>query len=445
MGTVTSTTGPYRTQLPSELPCLRNPMAHLHNVLSRFSELRGVPYIEDYLTRAAIACGLAAVAATTPDAYLGRQRELGIGAKDIIRVHDPHNVYGGLTDEDLRLIRERYLEIDHPLAFFSPTHLEADFLRRIGANWRNTWGTTANLATAFNDKVIFTETVIAAGGGRYLPTTRIVDASDTAAGMQAVGELHARYSRVLVKAGNLASGDGIYPVDRGTAWRRTAKRALKKLKRRLPGQKILVQEFFAGIEASGQVQITDAGPRFLYITANHTNGGVHVGNTITSGLLHGLTAEMQAVFIEACMALATILYHEGVRGYMGFDGTIGEEDGQLKAKIFDPNIRVTGAFYVASLAAQISRSRSEWAVRSCVLAPARRLGYHGTVELFDKEDIGYTGDSGLHVICPTMAEGGDPEMPNGKVMVFAVGDTEATVDRLIREGAVLLGDATYID
>ena len=388
--------------------------------------------LDYYADRSLLLPGCVVVADDIDPGYLQYLADAGIGAPacgQIIQVP----VTGTLLASCQTAV-ERILQRNQMIEFFLPTASAQRLVKSLGRNYQDVvWGPPPELAAKVNHKG-WLRRHFDDWGQVPFPAHTIHDIGNRLAIARSTEAYTARNQLAVVKAANLATGEGMKFVNQ-TNWPAVLPYLLKRLSESGYTDEIIVERaYLPHSPFSVQLEITEGGPQFLAVTRQIIGDhGAHSGNIISTFATPEFNPSTIDALIHRSMIAAGEMHRLGYRGYIGFDfirPDTGEHRGQLY--VLEANGRVTGAMYPLAVLAQVLRHHgAPLVIMSDNLPCSSDLMWPKLRDLYQASGILFDGYTGILPVGPRL-------MGTGKAMTYAVGITEADVEHLMAQARSIL-------
>jgi hypothetical protein len=394
-------------------------MIRIHDLVTGFRGL-SVPGVAYYADRALILPGTAVVADGPIDDHLGYLAEVGVGAKDVVRVAGDELVTGLARDRAAREAVAARLAAGAQVQFFNVTREEEELFDSFGVGRERLFSAPAAITREANDKAELRRLGARLGLADAFPEHAICDPGDRPAVYGAVGRLlGSPCDFIVLKRPDLASGDGMMFVERCVDWMSIVDPYLRQHAR---AKEIVVEAGWRHVPMSVQWELHASGPEFACATAQLIeNGVVHQGNVLSSGELPDVTADDVAEMRRISEPFARHHWTNGFRGICGFDFLRATRTG--RQYLLECNGRVTATTYANGLARQLAPRLASWAIVMSVVPTSVGVRTFGDVvkRLGRRMFSGTKGALPFNVRCL--------RLPEPKLALCCVGETalDATI------------------
>lgn len=341
-------------------------LIRVHDLMTAFEGLT-VPGLAFYADRALVLPGTTYVADGPIDDHLGYLGDVGIGAREIVRVAGGELVRNLATVDGLRADLARRVQDGGRLQFFVSTGYEAELLSALGIDWSRTFSAPVGISLDANDKAALRRLADRLGMRHAFPVHRMCRPTDTAAVYKTVGELMAGdgCDFAVIKRPDLASGDGMIIVPRSRDWADAVDPYLRK---HAGAPEIIVEAGHEHVPISIQWEFESDGPRFACVSSQLLDERfVHLGNVVGSRELPDISDADERVMRQLTEPFARHYWERGYRGICGFDLMRSRRDGRIY--LLECNGRVTATTYAVGVGRQVADRCDAWTVLMTNVSP----------------------------------------------------------------------------
>ncbi|MFC1639045.1 hypothetical protein ACFL26_02115 [Patescibacteria group bacterium] len=337
-------------------------MLRIHDIVTRWKGLY-LPGVELYADRALVLSGAAVVQDGPIDGYLGWLREVGIGPDEVVRVPGQSPVAEIMGDLRLRRRVRELAERYGSVQFFYTTEQEERLVEALGLGPERAFSPPQAIGDEASCKVAIRRLADGLGLRRHFPFHVICRAFPWEAYAAVYAVMCGDCDFVVLKAPDLASGDGMVRIDRTLDW---PMRTLDFLAR-FAGREIIVEAGYRHVPMSVQWELGSAGPRLAFAADQLIEGDfTHVGNVVSTGALVHVSSDSARCMAEMSAPFARSYWERGYRGVCGFDFML-LPDGRLF--LLECNGRVTATTYCWGVVRQLRGRTGDVAVAMSRIRP----------------------------------------------------------------------------
>ena len=334
-------------------------MIRIHDLKTAFDGLTALG-IQFYADRALVLQGTAVIPDGPIDEHITYLADVGIGAREVIRLKGDVLVNGLMHQSSARDQVIALARGGVKMQFFNVTADEERLVNQLGLHWSDVYSAPAAITVEANDKVRIRRLGETLGVANAFPPYGVHPASDLRGIRETISRLFRseRCDFVVLKRPDLASGEGMIRVQSGPRWSQDVDAYVGD---HAAASEIIVEAGFAHVPMSVQWEIDGTHERVVGVSQQLIDKSfLHRGNVIASSQLPDVRDGDVQTMQTISLPFVQHYRKQGYRGVCGFDFLRSTRDD--RHYLLECNGRVTATTYAIGIGQQIASRLNTWAI-----------------------------------------------------------------------------------